>query len=130
MSGHAANPLHHPEVSIANGKTYLANFVISVALMTVALLVVLSGMAPFDVFLVTTAIGGLTVIIQSYLILHTDTSRGQFWHTFSLLLFVPLFIVTIGLTAWMFHGLYQRTMIMPARSGASPMSLHTRAGTR
>ncbi|AEK56838.1 hypothetical protein HF288_12815 [Acidithiobacillus caldus] len=60
------------------------------------------------------------MIIQGYLILHMDLSHAQIWHTVAMVLFLPLFVVTIGLTAWMFHGLYERTMIMtPAMSSMS-----------
>ncbi|WP_308389830.1 cytochrome O ubiquinol oxidase [Acidithiobacillus sp. AMEEHan] len=127
MSAHIQNPLHHPEVEIANGKTYLLNFILSVVLMTVAFLSVRLGISPFGAFLLTTALAGGTVIIQSYLILHMDTSKTQIWHSFSMLLFLPLFVVTIGLTAWMFHGLYQRTMIMPSGAGMSNMSMRQTA---
>lgn len=114
MTGHTQNPLKHPEVQLANGRAYFVSFIFSMLLMTVGLwLVVTHVMAPFGTVLVTSLLAGVVVIIQGYFILHMDISHAQMWHTVAMVLFLPLFVVTIGLTAWMFHGLYQRTMIMP-----------------
>ena len=114
MTGHTQNPLDHPEVQLANGRAYLVGFIFSMLLMTVGLWVVVTHvMAPFGTVLVTSLLAGVVVIIQGYFILHMDISHAQMWHTVAMVLFLPLFVVTIGLTAWMFHGLYQRTMIMP-----------------
>ena len=114
MTEHTQNPLNHPEVQLANGRAYLASFIISMLLMTAGLwLAVTHITAPFGTVLVTSILAGVVVIIQGYFILHMDISHAQMWHTVAMVLFLPLFVVTIGLTAWMFHGLYQRTMIMP-----------------
>ncbi|AEM47200.1 Cytochrome o ubiquinol oxidase, subunit IV [Acidithiobacillus ferrivorans] len=114
MTEHMQNPLNHPEVQLANGRAYLASFIISMLLMTVGLwLAVAHITTPFGTVLMTSFLAGVVVIIQGYFILHMDISHAQMWHTVAMVLFLPLFVVTIGLTAWMFHGLYQRTMIMP-----------------
>ena len=114
MTEHTQNPLDHPEVQLANGRAYLVGFIFSMLLMTAGLwLAVTHITAPFGTVLVTSLLAGVVVIIQGYFILHMDISHAQMWDTVAMVLFLPLFVVTIGLTAWMFHGLYQRTMIMP-----------------
>ena len=114
MTEHMQNPLNHPEVQLANGRAYLASCIISMLLMTVGLwLAVAHITTPFGTVLMTSFLAGVVVIIQGYFILHMDISHAQIWHTVAMVLFLPLFVVTIGLTAWMFHGLYQCTMIMP-----------------
>ncbi|AIA56803.1 cytochrome o ubiquinol oxidase [Acidithiobacillus caldus] len=121
MTQHTQNPLAHPEVQLANGRAYLLSFIFSALLMTVGLwLAVSHAMSPFATVLSTSLLAGVAVITQGYLILHMDLSHAQIWHTVAMVLFLPLFVVTIGLTAWMFHGLYERTMIMtPAMSSMS-----------
>ncbi|MGK9450977.1 MAG: cytochrome O ubiquinol oxidase [Acidithiobacillus caldus] len=121
MTQHSQNPLAHPEVQLANGRAYLLSFIFSALLMTAGLwLTVSHAMSPFATVLSTSLLAGVAVIIQGYLILHMDLSHAQIWHTVAMVLFLPLFVVTIGLTAWMFHGLYERTMIMtPAMSSMS-----------
>lgn len=127
MTHNADNPLEHPEVQLANGRSYLLVYLFSTALMAAATwLVTKQAMAPLGLFLLTTAIAGVVVVAQGIFLLHMEFSETQRWHTVSLVLFIPLFILTIGLSAWMFHGLYRRTMIMPelsapaAGTGASP----------
>jgi cytochrome o ubiquinol oxidase operon protein cyoD len=40
-----------------------------------------------------------------------DLSDAQRWKSATLLLVLPLFVLSIGLTGWMFHTLYPRTML-------------------
>jgi cytochrome o ubiquinol oxidase operon protein cyoD len=58
-----------------------------------------------------------------------NISETQIWHTVALILFIPLFILTIGLTSWMFHGLYRRTMLMPATQVSAPAGGAQASGT-
>ena len=114
MTEHTQNPLNHPEVQLANGRAYLVNFILSMLLTTAGLWLAITHITtPFGTVLVTSFLAGVVVVIQGYFILHMDISHAQIWHTVAMVLFLPLFVVTIGLTAWMFHGLYQRTMLMP-----------------
>ena len=114
MTHGADNPLEHPEVQLANGRSYLLVYLLSCALLGAATwLVTKQAMTPIGLFLLTTALAGVVVVAQGIFLLHMEFSETQRWHTVSLVLFIPLFILTIGLSAWMFHGLYRRTMLMP-----------------
>ena len=107
------DPLRHPEVQVASGRGYLLTFLISTLLMGVSLLLVANhAMAPFGLMLVLSLCAGLAVIVQIYFLMHMDLSEAHIWNTVALVLTIPLFILAIGLTAWMFSTLYERTMVM------------------
>ncbi|HUW98252.1 MAG TPA: hypothetical protein VMV40_05330 [Acidiferrobacter sp.] len=103
----------HPEVQLAN-MGYVVAYVVSMVLMGLSLILVkdhmLSSMRLAEAILLSAAV---VVIVQGVFLLHMNLSHTQIWHTFALVLFIPLFVLAIGLTAWMFHGLYKRTMIVP-----------------
>jgi cytochrome o ubiquinol oxidase operon protein cyoD len=53
-------------------------------------------------------------------------SPAQTWKSLSLILTLPLFVFTIGLSVWMFHSLMPRTMpdmAMPSMTQAQPTLL-------
>ncbi len=119
MSASHHDPLSHPEVQLASGRGYVANFLVTTLLMGFGLwLSVTHAVAPLTLVAVTSGIAAVAVGVQAYLLLHMNLSEAQIWHTVAMILFLPLFVVTIGLTAWMFHGLYARTMIMSPHIGA------------
>ena len=117
------DPLQHPEVQVASGRGYLLTFLISTLLMGVSLLLVANhAMAPFGLMLVLSLCAGLAVIVQIYFLMHMDLSEAHIWNTVALVLTIPLFILAIGLTAWMFSTLYERTMVMlPTMHGMAGM---------
>ncbi|MDA8390251.1 MAG: cytochrome O ubiquinol oxidase [Gammaproteobacteria bacterium] len=123
MTHSAENPLHHPEVHQASLSGYVANFLITVLVMTAALWLARDNSLPAGSLVGWTSLLALVaVLVQAYLLLHMNWSKAQIWHTVAMILFVPLFVVMIGLTMWMFHGLYQRTAIaMPHQTMAAPM---------
>ncbi len=103
----------HPEVQLA-GTGYVAAYVAGIALMGLSLMLVKDhALDPTALGIAISGIAGLAALLQCVLLLHMTLSRTQIWQTVALVLFVPLFILTIGLTSWMFHGLYQRTMLRP-----------------
>ncbi|MCE5387591.1 MAG: cytochrome O ubiquinol oxidase [Acidithiobacillus sp.] len=113
MSHGHDNPIHHPEVQMSSSRGYFTGFLISLGLMFLATFLVASGsMPPFGLLLVITICAAIAVIAQIYFLLHLDISEHNIWNTVSLVLFIPLFIITIGLTWWMFSQLYLRTMPM------------------
>ena len=80
--------------------------------MAIALMVTLRHEMSYVRFVIAVAIlGGLALLAQAVLMFRLDLSSGQRWKTISLLLVVPLFVLSIGLTGWMFHTLYPRTML-------------------
>lgn len=112
MTHSEENPLQHPQVQLATGSHILIGYVVSVILMGLSLATVMQqGVPSVDVAVIITVIAALALLIQGYFWLRLDFSQTQRWTTVSLLLFIPLFMVTVGLTAWMFHTLYARTML-------------------
>ena len=121
----------HPEVQLAGGG-YIVAFVLGIAFMGLSFAIVRGqALAPMDIGVAISVVAGLTALVQCVLLLHMNISETQIWHTVALILFIPLFILTIGLTSWMFHGLYRRTMLMPATQVSAPtvgaQARHTRA---
>ena len=114
MSAPHSNPFEHPEVRQASTWRYLAGFAATIVLMQAALTVTLRQHLPYTEYTLT--IAGLalaSLLAQAALFFGLDISRAQIWKSVSLVLTVPLFILSVGLTVWMFHSLMQRTMIMP-----------------
>lgn len=117
MSHGAADPTMHPEVQMSTSKGYFLGFAISAFLMLVATFLVTShSVPPFGLLMVISVCAGIAVIAQIYFLLHIDISEHNIWNTVALVLFMPLFLITIGLTWWMFSQLYLRTMDMSAMS--------------
>lgn len=112
MSTRNDNPIAHPQVQLAHAGQYVGAYVVSLVLMGVALWLVdrhLGGQE--QLLMIVTACAAGAALVQGYFWLRLDFSRTQRWMTISFWLFVPLFIMTVGLTAWMFSTLYSRTMI-------------------
>lgn len=114
MSAPQTSPLDHPEVRQASAWRYIAGFISSMVLMQAALLVTMRQHQPYEEYALT--IGGLALVSlmsQAALFFGLDISRAQIWKSISLVLTIPLFILSVGLTVWMFQSLAVRTMLMP-----------------
>lgn len=112
MSQDAENPLEHPEVKLANAGSYIFAFFAAFLLMGISLILVKSRPWSPEILLGAISLSALiAVVLQFYFLFHLDLSRTQVWNTTALVLIVPLFIIAIGLTLWMFHTLHARTMI-------------------
>jgi cytochrome o ubiquinol oxidase operon protein cyoD len=114
MSAPHSDPLEHPEVRMASGWRYVAGFISTMVLMQAALLVTMRQHLPYTEYVLT--VGGLALVSllgQAGLFFGLDISRAQIWKSVSLVLTVPLFILSVGLTVWMFQSLAERTMLMP-----------------
>jgi cytochrome o ubiquinol oxidase operon protein cyoD len=117
--GHHApyDPLQHPEVQQAGTVGYVSGYVLTVVLLGVALLLSEQRGLPEIPLLVT--ISGLSIFLlvaQCFLFFGLDVSSHNIWKSVSLILTVPLFILSIGLTVWMFHAL-NGVMLMPEMPG-------------
>ena len=70
------------------------------------------------------SISGLAIIAllcQTFLSFGLDITRHNIWKSVSLVLTIPLFILTIGLTVWMFQQLAINTMVnMPPGANIMP----------
>lgn len=112
MAGLDQDPLKHPEVQLAHGGEYFIAYTVSVLMMAAALWVVMHHVwGATGVDIAVTASAAVAVLAQSYWWERLDFSSTQIWNTVSVLLFIPLFVLTVGLTAWMFASLYARTTL-------------------
>lgn len=112
MSSFEEAPLSHPEVRAIDTRHYLGGFAVTVVLLTIAFLaVVRHAWAIPGLAIVIAAAGGLAAIGQLILVLQLTLAPSQRWFTACFILYIPLYILTIGLTAWMFATLYTRTMM-------------------
>jgi cytochrome o ubiquinol oxidase operon protein cyoD len=111
------DPLGHPEVQQAGSIGYISGYVLTVALLGAAL--VLTEQKGIDQQALLITLSGLTIfllIAQGLLFFGLDVTRYNIWKSVSLVLTVPLFILSIGLTVWMFHSL-NHLMMLPEMPG-------------
>jgi len=115
---HDESPLQHAEVQQASGLGYSLGFILSTAFMLAALLLTQArALAPLPLLLSISAIALLALLSQSLLFFRMDFSAAHVWKTVSLILTVPLFILSIGLTVWMFHYLDGLMVMGPEMPG-------------
>ena len=108
---HATDPLLHAEVRQASTGGYFAGYAASIILMLAALLVTQQHVLSYPIFLwVLSSLVAIALVAQAALFFGLGLSPAQAWKSVSLILTVPLFVFTIGLSVWMFHSLYPRTM--------------------
>jgi len=128
MTHSTDNAWNHPEAQLASGR-YIVAYIVGLALMGLSFgLVEKHAFTPLGLGIAISAIGALAAIVQCVLLLHMNLSETQIWHTVALVLFIPLFVLAIGLTAWMFHGLYRRTMMMPVPHASSTAPTVAKSG--
>ncbi len=112
MSTPDSNPLGHPEVQEAGILGYTAGFLATLVLLGVALLMTeLHVMPPAPLLGSISGLAITALLCQTFLSFGLDITRHNIWKSVSLVLTVPLFILTIGLTVWMFQQLDMLTMI-------------------
>jgi cytochrome o ubiquinol oxidase operon protein cyoD len=125
-SGHGKDPLLHPEVRQASTGGYFAGYAASIILMLAALLVTEQHVLPYAIFLwVVSSLVVIALVAQAALFFGLGLAPAQAWKSVSLILTVPLFVFTIGLSVWMFHSLVPRTMpdSMPGMTMSQPTLL-------
>ena len=106
------DPLHHPEVQLASGWGYVAAFVLATGLMAGVLFIATHPGLVHPAMAVAAGAAAVAVLVQLVFLFQLNFSRTQVWTTVSFLLIVPLFVIAVGLTMWMFHALDARTMLM------------------
>ncbi len=107
-------PWQHPEIRQATETQYLLGYVVSLALLGLSLFLVTTHVATsVTLLLAISVIALVTVMAQLILLFHLDFSETQRWNSLTLMLNVPLLILSVGLTAWMFRALFDHGM-MPA----------------
>ncbi|HEY1858235.1 hypothetical protein [Acidocella sp.] len=117
MSTQHSNPLHHPEVQQASALGYVSGYIVSVLMLLGALLLV-SGhaLSPMLLLVAVSGLALLALIAQAFFFYGLDISQHQIWKSISLVLTVPLFVLSIGLTVWMFHEMSGRMMMPTAET--------------
>lgn len=101
----------HPEIKLANEIQYIVGYVASLALLGLSVFLVTTHAATASTLLaVISVIAFLTIAVQLIFLFHLDFSETQHWNSLTLILNVPLLILSVGLTSWMFHQLYTHVM--------------------
>ena len=104
-------PTEHPEIKGASETQYIAGYVLSRALLGLSLFLVRTHAAgSITLISVISFISILTVMAQLILLFHLDFSESQRWNSLTLMMNVPLLILSVGLTSIMFHQLYVHVM--------------------
>jgi cytochrome o ubiquinol oxidase operon protein cyoD len=112
MSTHQIDPLQHPEVQQASLRGYISGYGVTLAGLGICLLVTQAHvLAPIPLLSAISALALVLLIAQAFLFFGLDFSQHNIWKTFSVILTVPLFVLSIGLTVWMFHELNGLTML-------------------
>ncbi len=105
-------PLAHEEVGSAHPTAFLAGYAISMIAMAVAFFItVRHSMGYLHFLLAVSLLAVLALLAQAVFLFRLDLSTTQRWKTATLFLVIPLFVLSVGLTGWMFHTLYPRTML-------------------
>ncbi|HKJ10143.1 MAG: hypothetical protein P8124_12640 [Gammaproteobacteria bacterium] len=112
MSHEQPNPLDHPEVRLASTRGYLTGFLISVSLMALSFgLVAGQALSAFYGRVAIATIAVLAVLAQTHFLFHLNWSETQRWHTLGFWLTIPLLVLLLGLSIWMFHSLDARAVM-------------------
>ena len=121
MTVHNDNPWEHPEIRLASQTQYTAGYLLSLVLLGASLLLVLyHAQVPIVLDAIVSVIAFITVAVQLILLFHLDFSETQRWNTLTLMMNVPLLILSLGLTVWMFNELYGHVM----STGMPGMRMH------
>lgn len=112
MSHPAADPLDHPEVRLASAPATLLGTLLALGAMALALVLTLAhAAAPLERLVADAALAAFALLVQALFLFRLGIGETQIWKTVALLLVLPLFVATIGLTDIMFHSLNARTML-------------------
>ena len=105
-------PWEHPEIRLSSATKYFTGYVVTLALLGISLLLVQQhAMTAFNLLATISVIAFLTTIAKLVFLFHLDFSETQRWNTLTLVLNVPLLILSVGLTSWMFQVLFRRVMM-------------------
>ena len=105
-------PSEHPEIAYSNSRSYIVGYVLTLALLGLSLVLVQThSMSAFNLMASISVLAFLTTVAKLIFLFHLNFSESQRWNTLTLMLNVPLLILSIGLTAWMFQKLYERVMM-------------------
>ena len=115
------DPTKHAEVQQGTALRYVSAFIASAAAMYAAYALAMTRPPLVQLIAVLAGTMMFALITQAALFFGLDMSRAQIWKSISLVLTVPLFVLSIGLTVWMFHELNGRMMMMPTTETQSTL---------
>ena len=116
MATHQPDPVLHPEVQQASFTGYTVGFVLSLLLLLAALVLTEQhALPPLKLLGAISLLAMVALFAQCFLFFGLNIALHNIWKSVSLVLTVPLFILTIGLTVWMFHELDDLTMLPGAQ---------------
>ena len=105
-------PWEHPEIRLSSATKYFTGYVVTLALLGLSLLLVQQhALTAFNLLATISVLAFLTTIAKLVFLFHLDFSETQRWNTLTLMLNVPLLILSVGLTSWMFQVLFRRVMM-------------------
>ena len=105
-------PWEHPEIRLSSATKYFVGYVVTLALLGISLLLVQQhAMTAFNLLATISVLAFLTTVAKLVFLFHLDFSETQRWNTLTLMLNVPLLILSVGLTSWMFQVLFRRVMM-------------------
>lgn len=114
----AKDPLRHPEVTSTTGTTVALGYGAALALMVAALLITqFKPISTIAVLSLTGLLAVLAITAQLLFLMRLDVSPPQIWKSVALVLTLPLLVVMLGLTGWMFHTLFVRVMLHSVMRG-------------
>lgn len=114
MAHEGHDPLQHPELKAGNRLGDLIGYAASTVLISLAFaLTYAQALSGTLLEAVLTLIALLVMGLQLVLFTNQDISPTQRWKTIATVFTIPLLIMVIGLTAWMFFTLSQRTGLPP-----------------
>jgi cytochrome o ubiquinol oxidase operon protein cyoD len=112
MSTQQSDPLQHPEVQQASLRGYISGYGVTLGGLGICLLITNAHvLSPIALLSTISALALVLLIAQAFLFFGLDFSQHNIWKTFSVILTVPLFVLSIGLTVWMFHDWNGLTML-------------------
>ena len=112
MSVRIRRPGEHPEIALSSLTQYAIGYVVTTLLLGLSYYLVVNHVMDYmDLMASVAFIAMLVTIAKLVFLFHLDFSETQRWNTLTLMLNVPLLILSIGLTAWMFAVLYERVMV-------------------
>ena len=122
MSARHADPLDHPEIGLVSAPAAVAGTLLALLAMAVALLLtLLHAGTPAMRMAGAGCLAVVALVSQALFLFRLGLGETQIWKTVALVLVLPLFVVTIGLTDIMFHSLQARTMLeIPLHGGLGP----------
>lgn len=118
MAHSHSDPLDHAEVRQTSASAALFGTLLALGFMGFALLLTLGHVAaPLERMIAVASLAAFALVAQAGFLFRLGVNQTQIWKTVALVLILPLFVLSIGLTDFMFYTLYARTMLHAVATG-------------